>query len=273
MRKGIFVLLIFILVFLSSFIFKGPLKNISTFKFVFRSQGLSQIVDGNLRGVKGDFSIYIEDLGDGEKYSLRPNDIFPAASLYKLYLMAAVLKEVELTSEVTMQTKLSASKAHLVEVYGGVDTGYEEAPENISYTIEEALTRIGRVSDNFASIMLAEKIGWDKVSDSTSSLTVADFFKKLYRQEIVNANVSGKLIEFLSLNQLNNRIPAGLPEGMRVIHKTGELARVRHDAGIVYLPGREYVIVLMSQNLQYEDGGVEVLAKISKEVYEYFKSK
>lgn len=327
-RLGRFVLFLFILIFLSSLIFKGPFAgwfSWATFNFVFRSSNLSNIIRNNLEGSNGDWAVYIEELSKGEKYGLKETEEFPSASLYKLYLMAAVLKETDLAGQnaedlrgrLTLDSTVTATKAHLVNVYGSLDSGYEEAPENIVYTIEEALTRIGRVSDNFASIMLTDKIGLDKIQEMVDSLgavgtkiksptlileegddpyistTASDlgtFFKKLYRKEIISPAASDKLIEFLSLNQLNDRIPAGIPKGVRVIHKTGELVRLRHDTGIVCLgptsEGRKssglpsytsevctraYVIVLLSQNLQDESKGIETMKNISKEVYEYFQ--
>ncbi|OGE38175.1 hypothetical protein A3F00_00705 [Candidatus Daviesbacteria bacterium RIFCSPHIGHO2_12_FULL_37_11] len=297
----------------------------STFSFASKSEGLSNIVGKNLEGKQGEYAVYIEDLNDGENYSLRSSDSFPAASLYKLYLMAAVLKEIEnkqsLKSgdfgELKMENKVVRKKSDLVEEFGSVDFGYEDIDDGeiIEYTIEEALTRVGRISDNFASLMLARKIGWDNIQEvadelgskntvikspiTTTAEDIGDFFKKLYKKEVVSPFVSEKVIEFLSLNQLNNRIPAGLSDGVKVVHKTGELAGVRHDAGIVCFqtvtsgvdeetpevrctpgvndtPGvnaHAYVIVLMSKDLKYEDEGVETLAKISKDVYEYFKEK
>lgn len=317
LKLGFVVLILVFLVIISSLIIPGRMSSplispgffqgfnlTSTYFFVFKSEGLSNIVQSSLRDKSGEYALYIEDLSDGENYSLRSSDTFPAASLYKLYLMAAVLKEID-NGKLTMETRINASKSSLVEEFGGVDFGYEDIDDSdvIEYTIDEALTRVGRISDNFAAIMLMDKIGRKEVQDiidstgatstsltspiSTSASDIGLFFKLLYKGEIVNKDVSEKLIEFLSLNQLNNRIPAGLPEGIKVIHKTGELAGVRHDAGIVWLnstpgvtgtdsPGvgeRAYVIVLMSKDLKYEDEGVETLANISKDVYEYFRKK
>lgn len=309
-KLATWVLVFLATVLISSKFIQGPFDNsevlgfASSFSFVFQSSELSKIVQENLSGKKGEYAVYIEDLSDGENYGLNQFDSFPSASLYKLYLIAAVLKEVELT----MQTEITASKSHLTEVLGELDFGYAEAPEQITYTIEEALTRVGRISDNFASIMLVEKVGWDKIQDisdalgstntlikspiQTSAGDIGIFFKKLHHQEIVSAEVSDKIVEILSLNQINNRIPSGIAKALgqpledvltdkiRIVHKTGELARLRHDAGIVYLPNltsevspKAYIIVLMSKNLQYEDEGIETLANISKEVYEYFKNK
>jgi beta-lactamase class A len=322
-RKIIAILLIAILVgvMFSSSVFKGPFKSgqafpdgqvlgisfsgissffnfNSSFSFIFKSQGLAKIVEENLSDKSGEYAIYIADLTDGENYSRNASISFPSASLYKLYLMAAVVKEVE-SGELTMESEVSARKEHLEEVFEGTDFGYEEAGEVIGYPVEEALERVGRVSDNFASIILAEEIGWDSVQEianttgatqtmikspiTTSADDIANFFQLLYQKKVVSESGSEKIMEFLKLNQLNNRIPAGVPEEVEVIHKTGELSRVRHDAGIVYLSKRKagsaylenrpYLIVLMSKDLKDENEAIETMAQISKDVYEYFHNK
>ena len=300
-KLGILFLILFTVVIISSKITSGPFKDLpfigsSTFHFEFKSETLSKIVQRNLGGKKGDYAIYIEYLPDpdsigtdGENYTLRSNDTFLAASLYKLYLMVTVLSEVK-NGNLKMEDEINVNKSDLIQTFGDIDFGYEDAPEEISYTVEETMQRIARISDNFAAIALGDKVGWDKVNQmvqdlgakdttikepiSTSASDMGAFFKKLYYREIVDQPSSDKLLDFLSLNQLNNRIPALLPDGTKVIHKTGELPHIRHDAGIVFLPnGKAYIIVLMSQNLEYEDDGVEALANISKDVYEYFSSK
>lgn len=272
---------------------------------------LESIVAKNLNGIEGRFAVYIEELpannsdggkvdnsftllADPLKYTLNELEFFPAASLYKLVLLAAVLKEVE-KGNLALEDQLSGAKSHLVEVFGGVDFGYEDAPEQISYTVDEALTRVGRVSDNFAAIMLTEKLRAIRISEGSSNKLlieitkelgmkntdfdtdpiqttaedIAIFFKQLYFGQIVSPQVSEKIIGYLNLSQLNDRIPAKLPEEVKVVHKTGELARVRHDAGIVY-GERPYLIVLLSKDLKYEDQGIETMANISQEVWEYF---
>lgn len=309
------------LVLISSQIFKGPFKDAkfpnlnftSKFSFTFNqfsNSKLKGILENNLKDKKGYYSIYIEDLMDGENYTLNEKESFPAASLYKLYLMAAVLKEVE-GGSLSLDTKISDTKSRLAEVFGELDFGYEDAPAKITYTIDEILIRIGRISDNFASIMLLEKIGRGNLlsvirelgaqntiieypTPKTQASDIAIFFKKLYLKEVINRPVSEEIKKYLSLNSLNNRIPAKLPkdgqnhpEGWEVIHKTGELSRLRHDAGLIYikdepdlsatesadLVSRAYVIVLLSKDLADENEGVETLANISRDVYEYFKSK
>ena len=46
-------------------------------------------------------------------------------------------------------------------------------------------------------------------------------------------------------------IPAKLPAGIEVAHKTGTVTRVHHDAGVVYAP-RPYVLVVLTRGLETE---------------------
>lgn len=288
-KLAVYLILSLIILLLFSRILP-PVKNIfsgSIFIFNFESRDLYSLVS-SIPKASGTYAIYIEDLSSGEKYTQNENQVMPAASLYKLFLLAAVIEELE-KGPLKEESTISASKTYLTKRFGSVDFGYETSPETISYSLKEALERIGRISDNFAAIMLTDKVGIEKVADqarkigakntsmkdlTTTAADIASFFKKLYQGEVISPAASVKIIDYLSLNQLDSRIPAGVPEGVKIIHKTGELSRIRHDGGIVYPPaGGPYILVLMSQDLKDEDKGVETLKEISKRVYEYFSAK
>lgn len=269
------------------------------------SPGLKAVVEKSLQGKDGTFGVYIEELpaspsaqlSDRETYGLLENEPFPSASLYKLVLMAAVLKEVE-NGRLDLNSTLTSTKTHLTQVYGGVDFGYEDSPEQISYTVEEAMERVGRISDNFAAIMLTDKLrslphqdgeegllyqmvdqlgmkNTDFSADpiQTTPYDIGLFFKKLYLGQVVSSTVSAKIVNLLNLSVIDDRIPAQLPDDVTVVHKTGELSHVRHDAGIIFPPGKNpYVLVVLSKDLVYEDDGVDTIAQLSKDVYQYFTS-
>lgn len=252
---------------------------------------LQSAVENFLQGEEGDYAVWVKDLTPaGHRNVLINSDQkFEAASLYKLFLMAAVYKEVN-AGKLTLDTGISAKLSHLDNVFGGRDFGYEDFDDSeiIEYSVRESLERVAGISDNFAAIMLAEKIGWGKVQAfaeelGAQSTTIKDpitttaediglLLEKLYKGEVVSVEVSEQILDMLSKSKLNNRIPALLPDDLKIAHKTGELSGVRNDAGIVFLapPGGPYVIVLMSKNLKGEDDGVENLAQISKIVYEYY---
>ncbi len=56
-------------------------------------------------------------------------------------------------------------------------------------------------------------------------------------------------LRILSAQEFNSMIPARLPSGTRVAHKTGEISTHCHDAGVVYLPQRKpYVVAILTQH-------------------------
>lgn len=299
-RLSVYILLILILVLLSSKFIKIPH---STSKIEIKSQALSQIVNKDIDTTNGEWAIYIENLTTGEKYSKQQNIPFPSASLYKLFLLSAVFDQIS-KGNISTEDILSASKSYLIDRFGDTDFGYEDYSDTVSYTVQEALERVGRISDNFAAIMLADRIGWDKIqkaADSlgakntiikdpltTSAYDVSLFLKALYKGKIVSKQASATISGLLQLSNINDRIPAGistqidgssanLPDGVVVTHKTGELSQVRHDAGIVTFKIKKgtqaYILVIMSRNLQYEDDAVAEEAKLSGDVFRYFSAK
>lgn len=245
---------------------------------------LDLIIKNQLSEVKGKYAVYIEDLQTQEKYVFGDQEVFPAASLYKLFLISAAAQKIQ-DKILTQDTIISSTKSHLKKVYGGIDFGYENSDEQIRYTVDDILQRIGRISDNFASIMLAEKIGWDSVqaqSDSigskntaikdpisTTALDIGNFFSKLYRNQIISPESSEQIKNYLSLNQIDDRIPSKIPEGVKIIHKTGELPHVRHDAGIVFAKV-PFIIVVLSKDVPFEDTANEVIADLSYNIFKYF---
>src|SRR5471030_494409 len=68
----------------------------------------------------------------------------------------------------------------------------------------------------------------------------------------------------------NTEIPAGLPAGVQVAHKTGWITGTLHDAAIVYPKGRPpYVLVVLSRNIAKEKDAQAMIADISRQVYAF----
>src|SRR4029077_20496927 len=65
---------------------------------------------------------------------------------------------------------------------------------------------------------------------------------------IIDKTSSGAMIAILKRQHFNDRIPAGLPPGTPVAHKTGEITKIQHDAAVVYLE-RPFVLVILVRGL------------------------
>jgi hypothetical protein len=66
----------------------------------------------------------------------------------------------------------------------------------------------------------------------------------------------------------NGLIPAPLPEGTRIAHKTGSLHDTLNDVGIVFQDGEPYVIAVMTTQLPDLDLGRAFIHKISRIAYD-----
>ena len=80
---------------------------------------------------------------------------------------------------------------------------------------------------------------------------------------------SQRMLEILLDQRFKGGIPAGLPDATRVAHKTGNISTVHHDAGIVYLEGRQpYVLVILTRFDASPSRGTAV-AEVSRDIFEH----
>jgi beta-lactamase class A len=97
--------------------------------------------------------------------------------------------------------------------------------------------------------------------------------EKIYRGEIVDRASSDEIIEFMSHSMIGQtRIPALLPDGTRVVHKTGSISGSTNDVGIVFLPdGRHLLITILTKDAKASTTERErVIAETSRFAYDYF---
>jgi beta-lactamase class A len=81
-------------------------------------------------------------------------------------------------------------------------------------------------------------------------------------------SATSAMLSILLAQEFNERIPAGLPVGVKVAHKTGEITAIAHDAAIVYPPGKPpYVLVVLTGGIQDSGRADKLVADISSLVY------
>ncbi|GAC1493058.1 MAG: serine hydrolase [Gemmatimonadaceae bacterium] len=82
--------------------------------------------------------------------------------------------------------------------------------------------------------------------------------------------LSRRMMDILHGQEFNQGIPARLPKGARVAHKTGEISTIAHDAGVVYLPKRKpYALVILTEWVSGVSGRSRTIAAISHTIYEF----
>lgn len=70
-----------------------------------------------------------------------------------------------------------------------------------------------------------------------------------------------EILATLAAQQINDAIPAGLPPGTKVAHKSGWVTGISHDAGLVYPPDSSpYVLVVCTTSGLAEDESLALIA-------------
>lgn len=117
----------------------------------------------------------------------------------------------------------------------------------------------------------------DDPQDTGSPLQVNELIIKIFRGEVVSPEASEEMIEvMLQCRTGEDRIKGLLPPNTRVAHKTGGWPTSMNDAGIIYLPGdagHVAVTVLDNQMNETRERSANMIARISREVFDYFAAR
>ena len=72
------------------------------------------------------------------------------------------------------------------------------------------------------------------------------FLRLVYNRQCVSQEASEQMLAHLLAQQVNDRIPQGLPEGTQCAHKTGDLLGLCcADVGIVFTPQTDFLLCII----------------------------
>jgi len=84
--------------------------------------------------------------------------------------------------------------------------------------------------------------------------------------------LGSRLLEDMSHPVWHHGLPLLLPESVQVAHKEGDLEGAANDVGIIFLPGRPYLLAILSGGQPDVKSSFREIARISKTIYEYMAS-
>lgn len=202
-----------------------------------------------------------------------------AASTYKL---PALMEEAQLIAA----GKLDPAGEVCYQDADWEDGWFDDYATGACYGRAELADRAGHYSDNTAGHMLvrdlgggsaltayANSLGARNSSFFDNNATSPDDLARLLAAEAAGNAGGAKAQAWLYPRLTNTRyeggIPAGVPGGTVVVHKTGELDAQVNDAGIVS-GGKSgpYVLAVMTDGLG-GDAGMSLIAQISATVWAY----
>ncbi len=251
------------------------------------SAPLGSTIQDALTESNGTYGIVVKNLKTDESYYINSHRQYESGSLYKLWVMATVFEQIK-EGKLHENDVLSENVSQLNKTFYIDPDSAEKTSGNITLTVHNALEQMITVSDNYAALLLTEKIKLFNLSlfleqngfleskvgikgkpPVTTPADIALFFEKLYKGQLADPKYTNEMIGLLKRQRLNEKIPKYIPDGISIAHKTGELDQFTHDAGIVYAPNGDYILVALSES-DSRDLANERIAGISQNVYNYF---
>jgi beta-lactamase class A len=179
-------------------------------------------------------------IADGSSYALSPDDDSETA-LYKLVgqrlpLLDLARRMIDWSSNLATNNLIDLVTADSVQSLMhrlGTDSmvvlrGVEDIPAFRKGLNNHTTARA--LADVFAAIARCER---GDVAPALTPLRPAD---------------CRQITDILAGQEFNEKIPAGIPAGVRVAHKTGWITGIDHDAGIVYPPGQApYILAILTR--------------------------
>ncbi|QJR38090.1 serine hydrolase [Gemmatimonas groenlandica] len=108
------------------------------------------------------------------------------------------------------------------------------------------------------------------MNNVTTASDLVMLFVALQSQRVGDSTATADMLRILEQQAFNTQIPAGLPPGTRVAHKTGSITATRHDAGLVYPPGRApYAIAILTRNIADPAVADALTADCSRIIWEW----
>jgi beta-lactamase class A len=97
---------------------------------------------------------------------------------------------------------------------------------------------------------------------------------KLAEGTAVSKSASDEMLGILRAQKFGEGIPAGLPPGVTVAHKTGWITAGYHDAAVVEIPGRKpFVLVVMTRGIDDVTRAHKLAAEIARVAYGHIKTR
>ena len=249
--------------------------------------------------------VFFVDLQNGNRLSLNADSVFHAASTMKIPVMIEVLRRAEQGAFRLDQPILLINSFRSLADGSPFSLDARDDSDSSLYLrvgqripVAELMRLMITRSSNLATNILIELVGAAHVTASAHALgatrtqvlrgvedqkafdaglintitaaDLGDLLAQIENGRVLSPSSSAMMRDILLAQEFNEKIPAGLPAGTRVAHKTGEITAVSHDAAIVYPSVRKpYVLVVLTRGINDGKVSATLIADVSRLVYTF----
>ncbi|HTE29891.1 MAG TPA: serine hydrolase [Chryseolinea sp.] len=259
------------------------------------------------RHPEGRFAVAMKDLSTGKTFFINEKENFHAASTMKTPVMIETYKQAaagkfRITDSVLIKNEFKSIVDGSTYSLDSADDSEFDLYHRVGTKLPlfDVLHRMITMSSNLATNIMIDFIGAknanatmrelgandiqvlrgvedDKAFEKGLNNTVTAYDLMLIMEKIatgkaVDKNASEEMIKILMDQHFTDKIAKKLPPGVKVASKSGSIAGISHDSGVVFLPdGRKYVVVLLSAGVASYDEVNNTLANVSRHVYNFIR--
>ncbi|MHB1560626.1 MAG: serine hydrolase [Isosphaeraceae bacterium] len=252
-----------------------------------------------------DVGVAYRDLATGEELLVHGDATFHAASTMKVPVLMELYRQAEagtlsLDDRMAVKTEFASivdGSPYSLKVEDDSETSlYRRVGERL--TIRELARLMITESSNVATNMLIERVTTAKtcelmerlgtkdihvlrgvedsrayargLNNTTTARALMIILARLAGREVVSRGASDEMLAILRAQRFAEGIPAGVPSGVVVAHKTGWFPGVYHDAAIVEPPrGKPFVLVVLTRGIKDDSRAHRLVADIARVVYRH----
>lgn len=249
--------------------------------------------------------LWFEDLATGATLGISDTVIFHAASTMKVPVMLELFRradagELDLQHRIPLTNRFASivdgSPYALARTDDSDDALYQRvgAPISLLELNERMIVRSSNLATNVLIAALdptrvtafARSLGGEGVvvrrgvedglayraglNNVTTARGLGKLLAALEQGRAASAWATIAMRRTLMRQEFNDEIPAGLPAGTPVAHKTGWITGTTHDAAIVYPPHRApFVLVILTRGIAERSAAQRLMADLARIVWDY----
>ncbi len=269
---------------------------------------LVQAIEPLIKAHAGDVAVAIRHLKTGQQYQWNADRPQSTASLIKLPIMVEAYRQANEEGK-DLHRLIEIPAGEFVEGSGILSTHFSPG---MRLSLRDAVRLMMAFSDNTATNVVIEQIGLPATATtmakwgypetqlhskvfkretsiapqrsqrfglgSTTARDMVDLLAKIYARQIVSEQACQEMLAHLAACDDKEKFPALLPASTKVYHKTGSVAKVRTDAGIIETAGGPVALCVLTENntdtsWSAENAGNRLCAEIAKATFDYFSDR
>lgn len=216
------------------------------------------------QATKGNWAVYAKNLSNNTESVTYNNSLqMPSASVIKLFIAAAAYEK---------QNETNDYKVNETDMKNMITVSDNGAANNLIDAVGQSYINSYISKNGYQGTELNRKFGTTSYTKDnyTTASDVGKLLENIYNNSCKGAD---KILDYMKKQERRSKIPAGITGNVTIANKTGELGSdykngpVENDAAIVYKENANYLLVILSSNLENDSEAIENIKEISTRIY------